>query len=213
MTDKRFTVVLDPGHGGVRTGAQHNGIIESHYNLLFTRLCAHRLRMANPEMTVHMTRLDDVAMSLSERGELVQSHDADLAISIHVNAGDPETQFGAMSFYDSRLGPSSKLAAEMFLNALPHELKDTDATPWAVHRWHSNPPTPEWLMRARNVIELVSQEAVPTVLLELGFSSNIMNAEMLKNLGVQKMFVAAIQCAISAVRLRQITGGARYING
>jgi len=82
---KRFTVVLDPGHGGIDGGAEGvNGSVEKAITLSF----ALELKAALQESgayDVYMTRDKDVFLRLDERVRLARSHEADLLISIHAD--------------------------------------------------------------------------------------------------------------------------------
>ena len=78
-------VVLDPGHGGEdsgATGARH--VEEKRVVLEITRRVAERLRRAGVE--VRLTRTGDYALSLEGRARRAEAWDADLFVSIHVNA-------------------------------------------------------------------------------------------------------------------------------
>ena len=82
---ERFTVVLDPGHGGIDGGAEGvNGSVEKAITLSF----ALELKAALQESgayDVHMTREKDVFLRLDERVRIARSHEADLLISIHAD--------------------------------------------------------------------------------------------------------------------------------
>jgi N-acetylmuramoyl-L-alanine amidase len=82
---RRFTVVLDPGHGGIDGGAEGvNGTVEKAITLAF----ALELRAAllqSGVYDVYMTREKDVFLRLDERVRIARSHEADLLISIHAD--------------------------------------------------------------------------------------------------------------------------------
>lgn len=85
LETKPFTVMIDPGHGGIDSGAESINLIkEKDLTLAF----AQELKAAlAPEksMRVLMTREDDVFMRLGERVRLARQHEADLFISIHAD--------------------------------------------------------------------------------------------------------------------------------
>lgn len=95
-------VVLDPGHGGENKGtASRVGLLEKWLTLDIARRLRGLLEEASFEVV--MTRTQDVALSLEERGELANRHRGDIFVSIHVNwLGDPEAR-GVETFY---LGPT-----------------------------------------------------------------------------------------------------------
>ncbi|MFD1197337.1 N-acetylmuramoyl-L-alanine amidase [Brucella gallinifaecis] len=86
-----FVVMIDPGHGGIDSGAESlSGIKEKDLTLAFGRELRDRLAKEN-NIRVLMTRNDDTFLRLSERVRLARQHAADLFISIHadtINQGD-----------------------------------------------------------------------------------------------------------------------------
>ena len=77
-------VALDPGHGGVSTGAAYEGIREKALNLAIARETASLLEAAG--VTVVLTRSGDEDVELHTRTELAARQGADLFVSIHCNA-------------------------------------------------------------------------------------------------------------------------------
>lgn len=80
----RFTVVLDPGHGGIDPGAEREGVNEKTLMLSFARTLAEEMRRAGVEVV--LTRDDDVFVSLQSRVALAHRADADLFISLHADS-------------------------------------------------------------------------------------------------------------------------------
>ena len=84
--DGRFTVVLDPGHGGSDPGACANGLRESDLTLKIARYCRDELeRYAHTD--VYMTRDGDCDVELASRSDFAKSVSADFFISFHINSG------------------------------------------------------------------------------------------------------------------------------
>lgn len=82
----RFTIALDPGHGGIDGGAQGvSGICEKDITLAFARQLRKQIEETG-RFNVVMTRDDDVYVGLDQRVEIARAHDADLFISIHADA-------------------------------------------------------------------------------------------------------------------------------
>jgi N-acetylmuramoyl-L-alanine amidase len=82
---KRFTVVLDPGHGGIDGGAEGvNGTVEKSVTLAFAQELKAAL-LQSGAYDVYMTRETDVFLRLDERVRIARSHEADLLISIHAD--------------------------------------------------------------------------------------------------------------------------------
>jgi N-acetylmuramoyl-L-alanine amidase len=85
-TDRPFTIVIDPGHGGIDGGAEAvNGTAEKDLTLAFSQVLAEQLRKAGP-FHVFLTREEDVFLRLDERVRIARQHGADLFISIHADA-------------------------------------------------------------------------------------------------------------------------------
>lgn len=81
----RFTVVIDPGHGGVDGGAEGlNGTIEKDVTLAFATELRDKLAVAG-KYDVFMTRDSDEYLRLDDRVRIARQHEADLLISIHAD--------------------------------------------------------------------------------------------------------------------------------
>ena len=84
--DDLFTVVIDPGHGGIDPGAEREGVRESDLVLTFARELRDALRRADAAVDVVMTRDDDVFVPLEERLRIARHAGADVFVSIHADA-------------------------------------------------------------------------------------------------------------------------------
>lgn len=80
-----IVVLLDPGHGGVDPGAEADGVKEADLTLTFARELKDRLLRAGG-FEVHLTRDDDVFVSLEARVALAHELGADLFLSLHADA-------------------------------------------------------------------------------------------------------------------------------
>lgn len=84
--DGRFTIVIDPGHGGIDGGAVgRNGAQEKDIVFAFSKVVRDKLISAGP-FDVLMTREEDKFMSLRDRLEFSRRSKADLFISIHADS-------------------------------------------------------------------------------------------------------------------------------
>ena len=91
--DDLINVVLDPGHGGMDSGAI-GAHYEKYYNLKVAEYCAAKLR-ANGNFNVYMTRTTDGEnLTLLERGLYADRVNADLLVSIHFNSGTDPSRRG-----------------------------------------------------------------------------------------------------------------------
>jgi N-acetylmuramoyl-L-alanine amidase len=82
---KPFTVVLDPGHGGIDIGARgRSGTQEKDITLAFSTELKNLLS-GNPALRVVMTREGDEFLALGERVRLARQNEADIFIAIHAD--------------------------------------------------------------------------------------------------------------------------------
>ena len=89
MNNKFTGVVIDPGHGGVDSGAIGSDVLEKDYNLQISRYMYDRFReLGEP---VYLTRDSDVSLNPSDRVNKVLSYFGSnpnvVVISNHLNAG------------------------------------------------------------------------------------------------------------------------------
>ena len=93
--DTRPLIVIDPGHGGIDPGAMGpDGTLEKGVVLEFARELAERLRKSG-RFEIVMTRDDDVFLSLSQRVKVARDRQADLFISIHADSAPEDFVRGA----------------------------------------------------------------------------------------------------------------------
>lgn len=81
-----FTVVLDAGHGGKSPGAVSGNVLEKTINLELALALGKLIEENMTDVRVVYTRTDDRDVGLAERGSIANRADADLFISIHINA-------------------------------------------------------------------------------------------------------------------------------
>ncbi len=92
-------IVLDPGHGGYDTGTiGPGGLLEKDLVLAVARQLRNLLS-DKLGADVVLTRNDDSFVSLEERTEIANRHEADLFISIHANSSNIRTLSGVETYY------------------------------------------------------------------------------------------------------------------
>ena len=106
---KPFTVVIDPGHGGVDPGALGRKSQEKNINMSVSKMLASMIDEQYPEVKVIFTRTTDVKIPLVERADIANKANADLFISIHSNAAKSTTANGCETF---TLGAGSSVEAK-----------------------------------------------------------------------------------------------------
>lgn len=105
----RRVVMLDPGHGGIDTGAiGHNGSKEKHVVLAIAKNVRAILRSKG--IDARLTRTGDTFIPLYDRVEIAHQHGADLFMSIHADGFTNPDAAGASVFALSNRGASSAMA-------------------------------------------------------------------------------------------------------
>jgi N-acetylmuramoyl-L-alanine amidase len=92
------TIVLDPGHGGKDPGAIAFGLKEKDIVLKVAKMLAPILEK-RLRCKVILTRTTDVFIPLEERTAIANTHDADLFVSLHINASPSEKAHGIETYY------------------------------------------------------------------------------------------------------------------
>ena len=107
--EKPFTLVIDPGHGGVDPGALGKSAKEKDINLKVSKLFAEMVEEEYPEVRIIFTRTTDVQIPLVKRANIANDANADLFISIHSNASKSRSAKGCETF---TLGAGSSAEAK-----------------------------------------------------------------------------------------------------
>ncbi len=101
VSEKKFTVVIDPGHGGSDPGNLGTGRLgktEKDVSLDVALIVGEYIRINYPEVSIVYTRKTDVFPTLARRVQIANDAVADLFISIHCNANDNKSATGAETF-------------------------------------------------------------------------------------------------------------------
>ncbi len=101
--ERKFVVVIDPGHGGRDPGALGATSREKDVVLAVALKTGEYIRRYMDDIEVIFTREADVHVDLDRRAEIANSNRADLFISIHANGFQNRSVRGAETFI---LGPT-----------------------------------------------------------------------------------------------------------
>ena len=123
-------IYLDSGHGGRDPGSIYKNIYEKDINLDITYALKKCLESEGAK--VYMTRYGDYDLSsnnvrerkmsdLTNRAKIINKSEADMYISIHLNATTSATWRGAQVFFDD-VNEDNKKIAKVFQNQLNREL-------------------------------------------------------------------------------------------
>ena len=180
-------VAVDPGHGGVDSGAKYHGLLEKDLTLAIAGKLAATLQ-ANGA-TVVLTRESDVDYytrgkggkrnDLKKRVELINTAGAAVFVSIHTNAIRGAQWFGAEVWYNSGRA-ENKLLAEVMQQAL-----------------REFPPGNKRQPKEDSEILVLKDTIVPGVLVETGFLSNPREAALLADPAYQQKMVEQIARALA----------------
>ena len=100
-TDLRLnTIVIDPGHGGKDPGcvSQDKRTQEKDLTLAISQKLAQKIRKKYPEMKVLLTREKDVFVALRDRAQFATKNNANLFISVHINAATNRSANGFAAY-------------------------------------------------------------------------------------------------------------------
>ena len=96
--EAKFTVVIDAGHGGHDPGAMGSFSREKDINLAIVLDLGALIEQNFKDVKVIYTRKTDKYLTLQERADVVNDHHADLFICIHTNSSPSPAAFGTETF-------------------------------------------------------------------------------------------------------------------
>ncbi|MBD3582828.1 N-acetylmuramoyl-L-alanine amidase family protein [Flavobacterium selenitireducens] len=149
----KFVVVIDAGHGGKDYGVTHESAMEKS----ITETVSRKIKALNSdkEIEIHLTRDSDEFKDLSARTEFVNSLDADLVLSIHVQGNKNVTASG-MEIYVGK-DHAQKTRSMDFATKLSEKLQKEN------FKLRPTKEAPFYVLK---------NSKSPAVLLELGFLTN-----------------------------------------
>lgn len=114
-------VVLDPGHGGVRSGAYYGKVMEKDINLAVAKETQRQLAEKMPELEVYLTRTTDTQLHGDKttdnrsRAKFANEKGSDLFVSIHADAAGSSSAVGPtvylLSFNEKLLDQNRDMAS------------------------------------------------------------------------------------------------------
>lgn len=169
----QYTIVIDAGHGGVDGGAvgRKTGITESEINLTYAKTLKEICE--NLGMSVVLTRKDMNGLysplatnrkrsDMEKRRDIIKNSNADIVISIHMNAFASSSSRGSQVFYG--LGNAQgKILAASIQNAFRIEDEFAKALP------------------KEGDFYILNCVSIPGALVEYGFLSNAEDEKLLIN--------------------------------
>lgn len=95
---QKYTLVIDPGHGGKDPGAVGKISQEKDLNLKLALRVGKLINEQYPDVNVVYTRSTDVFIPLQSRADIANKNNADLFISIHTNSAESRVPNGVETF-------------------------------------------------------------------------------------------------------------------
>jgi len=113
-----YTIVIDPGHGGRDPGAVGSFSYEKDIVLSVALKLGEYLQKSNTSIKVIFTRKTDTYVELRERAEIANRNNADLFISIHANLITGKNAYGAETYIMGHSLDAENLQVAMKENAV-----------------------------------------------------------------------------------------------
>lgn len=182
------TIIIDPGHGGVQSGAtgMNGSVYESHQTLKISKYLAEYLTKAGA--AVYMTRTEDVDVSLEDRRRMTEQVDPELFISIHLNASEKKERSGTSTFYYRAYSqPLAKAIHSRLVALYQSSCYDNNADMYSAIDQGAN-YYPFYVTRT---------DVCPSVLVEVGFITNDLECVYLCDDAYQHAFAQAIYLGVA----------------
>ncbi len=209
-TDKKITIVIDPGHGGSHPGAVGQlGTLEKDVNLAAAKILSKKL-VKTGRYRVVMTRNDDRKVELDQRAQIARDVGANLFISLHADGNDDHTLRGSSVYTLSEEG--TKRSLETFDKDLAEFSSDLGPILFDVVQKKTKTESSQFagllIKRLKPVTILVKNAQrsedlkvllrpdVPAVLLEMAFISNLDDETNLTNEVWRNKSMQAVVAAI-----------------
>ena len=233
-SESSFVVVIDAGHGGTDPGAIGQIAQEKDLNLAVTLLAGDLIRKQYPEVKVLYTRETDVFIPLQKRADFANKNNANLFISIHTNASPASSAKGAETFVlgtdrldknlDVAMRENAVIKLEADYQTTYHGFDPNSVDSYIMFELMQNQYLDQSLNYATylqqgfaNVLKrgdrgvrqaafwVLLKSACPSVLIEMGFISNLEEERFLASAAGQKEIAKNICDAFSSF-YRKVSG-------
>ena len=226
FAQRLFTVVLDAGHGGKDGGTVGNGGKEKDITLAVAKLVGSKIRASHPEVQVLYTRTTDVFVGLQARADFANKHKASLMLSIHVNSAPSSSVYGTETYvlgvakFANNLSVAMRENKAMLLESnyktiyrgfdptstesyIMFDLmqdayfnKSVDFANKLQRRYRQQGRYSRGVRQ--DILWVLSQSAMPSVLTEIGFLSNANEAAFMLSESGQQTIATAIAGAFTS---------------
>lgn len=184
-------IVIDPGHGGLDSGASRGDLVEKEITLQISKKLERMLSQAGAMVIMLRENESDLSgdeftgairehkqADMRKRVQMANQSGADLFVSIHTNAVPSPAWFGAQTFYKPG-SPESKAVGKAVQQELKRILGNTNRNSSAGNYY------------------ILKNVEMPAVLVEVGFISNPEEGRLLANDAYQNRIAYAIMAGIA----------------
>ena len=225
QAQRLFTVVIDAGHGGKDPGTVGNGGKEKDITLSVAKIVGRKIKANHPEVHVLYTRETDTFVGLQARADYANRHKASLMLSIHVNSAPTATVNGTETYvlgvskFANNLSVAMRENKAMLLESdykttyrgfdptstesyimfdLMQDAYITKSIDFA-NRLQRRYRTHGRYSRGvrQDILWVLSQSAMPSVLTEIGFLTNKQEANFMLSAAGQEKIADAISEAFT----------------
>lgn len=161
--------VLDAGHGGKDVGCETRRNQEKDITLDITKRVAELLRKHKPGIKVILTRKTDTYVSLEKRCKIANDANADLFLSIHVNAVEHNRLLsGTETFY----AYTRYISNAVLLSAQGRNVGKSELLAWLLQKNYREAGRPAGRGAKPENLYVCNNTMMPAALTEVGFLSN-----------------------------------------
>ncbi len=161
FTSKPVTIIIDAGHGKMENGKYNGARSGEVYEDELTLAIARKMKELNknPNLRIILTRDADEMVDLKRRVEISRENNADLFLSIHLNANPDSAQKNGMEVYVSGKDIPLLRESELFGSIIRQELSTIYVTYPGLKKRNAG-------------VWVIDQNVCPVALVELGYLTN-----------------------------------------
>lgn len=176
-------ICIDPGHGGRKAGAEYFDLQEKTLNMIM----AMKVKKALDSFghVVYLTRDLDEHISLAARAKMANYYECDVFVSLHHNAAEDSRAHG-FEVWTSPGQTKADTLATLIVGAFAMLLPDVKVRA----DYHDGDPDQE------RKFTVLMKTAMPAVLVEFGFMSNISDRNRITDKDHQDSMAMAVAIAI-----------------
>ncbi|MCD6153683.1 MAG: N-acetylmuramoyl-L-alanine amidase [Syntrophobacterales bacterium] len=199
MAGTGHVVIIDPAHGGADRGVKlSRNLCEKDITLIIAKDLKKNLSKTK-NVKIYLTRSADKKLSISERIKIARRSKADLFVSLHINAGFGKNSSGYEVYFPgfgktpARKGDSNEILNDMVRNKY---LNDSVRFAQIVMRNIEKVFSRQGRGLRNAPIPVLEGLAIPAVVIELGFATNIKDRKKLLSRKIQKSIATALSKSI-----------------